>query len=149
MGNKRDVDIYPSVMCCKPWDLEAYVRAFEETGVAGIHFDVMDGHYVPNIMLGSEDFRAIRQLTDLSMDVHIMATEPERFVPYFDLRKGDSVSFHPEVSLQPYRLLESLRTMGVSAGLALSPGVPVGYLEECLDLLDFVMVMATSSWSWR
>ena len=57
MGNKKDVDIYPSVMCCKPWDLEAYVRAFEEAGVAGIHFDVMDGHYVPNIMLGSEDLR--------------------------------------------------------------------------------------------
>ena len=73
-----------------------------------------------------------------------MATEPERFVPYFDLRKGDSLSFHPEVCLQPYRLLESLRAMGVSAGLALSPGVPVGYLEECLDLLDFVMVMAVS-----
>ena len=144
MGNKKDVDIYPSVMCCKPWDLEAYVRVFEETGVAGIHFDVMDSHYVPNIMLGSEDFKSIRQLTDLSMDVHLMATEPERFVPYFDLRKGDSLSFHPEVCLQPYRLLESLRAMGVSAGLALSPGVPVGYLEECLDLLDFVMVMAVS-----
>jgi pentose-5-phosphate-3-epimerase len=81
MGSKKDADIYPSVMCCKPWDLEAYVHAFEETGVAGIHFDVMDGHYVPNIMLGSEDFKAIRQLTDLSIDVHIMATEPERFVP--------------------------------------------------------------------
>ena len=141
MGNKRDVDIYPSVMCCKPWDLEAYVRAFEETGVAGIHFDVMDGHYVPNIMLGSEDFRAIRQLTDLSMDVHIMATEPERFVPYFDLRKGDSVSFHPEVSLQPYRLLESPRWVSRQA----SPLVRVCPWATSRNASTF----STSSWSWR
>ncbi|OFK23459.1 ribulose-phosphate 3-epimerase [Olsenella sp. HMSC062G07] len=144
MGKKKDLDIYPSIMCCKPWDFEAYVHAFEKTGVAGIHFDVMDGHYVPNIMLGAEDFKAIRALTSLPIDVHIMATEPERFVSYFDVRRGDSLSFHPEVSLQPYRLLESLRAAGVSAGLALSPGVPVCYLEECLDVLDFVMVMAVS-----
>lgn len=141
---RGDVGIFPSIMCGRPWELSDYLAAFERVGVTAIHFDVMDGHYVPNVMLGTDDFRAIRTSTDLSLDVHLMVTEPEGFVPYFELREGDRCSFHPEVCRQPYRLLERLRGMGVGAGLALSPGVPIGYVEECLGVLDFVLVMAVS-----
>ena len=139
-----NIPILPSVMCCKPWDLEAYVRAFEKVGIAGIHFDVMDGHYVPNIMLGVSDFDAIRALTDLPLDVHLMCMEPERYLPYFKFRKGDWVSFHPEVCRQPYRLLQSIQSEQLRAGLALSPGIPVSYVQECLSVLDFVLVMAVN-----
>lgn len=136
--------ILPSIMCEKPWEMRDYVSAFERGNVAAIHFDVMDGHYVPNVMLGVDDFDAVHSLTSLPVDLHIIATNPDDMLKIFRLREGDWCSFHPEVALQPYRLLDSLREKHVRAGLALSPGVPVGYVEECLDLLDFVLVMAVS-----
>ena len=138
------VTIYPSVMCCKPWDLKDYIREFEANGIDGIHFDVMDGHYVPNIMLGMDDFNAIRSITDLPIDVNYMSTEPENFFPWFDWKENDRVSFHPEVSIQPYRLLMAIREKGLKAGYAMSPGIPLGYLEEALPLLDFVLVMTVN-----
>lgn len=142
--NKENVAIFPSVMCCKPWDLLGYLQAFEQAGVRAIHFDVMDGHYVPNIMLGADDFSAIRSKSSLPLDVHLMCTEPESFIPYFELKEGDYLSFHPEVCKQPYRLLESLKGRGIRAGLAMSPAIPLGYIEECLGVLDFILVMAVS-----
>lgn len=138
------ISIFPSIMCCKPWDFPDYIRAFEQTGVDGIHFDVMDGHYVPNVMLGVSDFDAIRSITSLPLDVHLMCTEPERYPSYFKLREGDLVSFHPETATQPYRMLQDLKSKGIKAGLAMGPGIPVSYIEECLGVLDFVMVMAVN-----
>ena len=131
-------------MCCKPWELKEYLYSFEKSGVDAIHFDVMDGHYVPNIVLGVTDFDAIRSLTTLPMDVHLMCINPEQFVPYFNLRSGDWVSFHPEACRQPYRLLQQLREKTIRAGYAISPAVPANYIEEALDVLDFVLVMAVN-----
>ncbi|MBY4797062.1 ribulose-phosphate 3-epimerase [Collinsella sp. AGMB00827] len=139
------IDIFPSIMCGKPWELKEYIQAFEEAGVSGIHFDVMDGHYVPNIMLGMDDYQAIRSLTSLPLDIHVMTTNPEGFFNYFlPLSKGDRFCFHPEVCKQPYRLLEKIRREGAKAGIVLSPGEPVSYVKECLGVLDFVLIMAVS-----
>lgn len=142
--NHKNITIFPSVMCCKPWDLLDYLRAFEQAGITAIHFDVMDGHFVPNIMLGASEFAAVRGQTDLPIDVHLMCVEPERFVPYFDLKAGDWLSFHPEACRQPYRLLESLRSRGIKAGFAFNPGTPIQHIEECAKVLDFVLVMAVN-----
>lgn len=142
--NQLETPIFPSIMCSKPWEMKGYLGAFEEAGVKAVHFDVMDGHYVPNIMLGTNTFDDICSMTDLPMDVHLMCVEPERYVPYFKFRKGDWVSFHPEVSNQPYRLMQNLRDRELKAGLALSPGVSVAFLEECLSILDFVLIMAVN-----
>ncbi len=144
MNNQTPISILPSVMCCKPWELKDYLKSFEKNGVDAIHFDVMDGHYVPNIVMGVTDFDAIRSLTTLPMDVHFMCIEPEHFVSYFDLRSGDWVSFHPEVCFQPYRLIQQLREKNIRAGYAISPAVPISYIEEALDILDFVLVMAVN-----
>ncbi len=140
----RNLFIAPSVMCARPWELLPYVKAFEEAQVGAIHFDVMDGHYAPNIMLGVSEFDAIRSVTDLPLDVHLMCVEPEKFIAYFQLREGDRVSFHPDASRRPVRLLQSLRARGIRAGYALSPGAPASSVEEALDALDFVMAMAVN-----
>ncbi|AEB07333.1 Ribulose-phosphate 3-epimerase [Coriobacterium glomerans PW2] len=141
---KQEFNIYPSIMCSAPWDVKGYIDAFERAGVAGVHFDVMDGHYVPNVMLGTDDFDAIASITELSLDVHIMAEGADAFVSFFKLRPHDRCCFHPETCAQPYRLLERIRRRASACGLALSPGTPVGYVTECLELLDFVLVMAVS-----
>jgi ribulose-phosphate 3-epimerase len=136
--------ILPSIMCEKPWQMREYVSEFEICGIDAIHFDVMDGHYVPNVMCGSDDFKALRSLTSLPIDVHIMAIDPDTFIDFFELQQGDWCSFHPEVCCQPYRQLERLRGMGVRAGLALSPAVSLDYVENCLSVIDFVLVMSVS-----
>ena len=138
------VTIYPSIMCCKPWEMKDYIKEFENNGIDGIHFDVMDGHYVPNIMLGKDDFDAIRSITDIPIDVHFMCVEPENFFPWFNWKENDRVSFHPEVCKQPYRFLMNIREHGLKAGYAMSPGIPLGYLEEALPVLDFVIFMGVN-----
>ena len=145
MPNKgQNLFIAPSVMCAKPWEFLPYIRAFEKVRVGAVHFDVMDGHYAPNIMLGASEFDAIRSVTDLPLDVHLMCVEPEKFVAYFQLREGDRLSFHPEACRRPDELLRSLRARGIRAGYALSPAAPISSVAEALDALDFVMAMAVN-----
>lgn len=137
--------ILPSIMCCSGAAAEAYVRAFEESKqVEAIHFDVMDGHYVPNVMLGTRDYQDLKKMTDLPIDIHLMTTTPEKFVEIYNPCPGDWVSFHPETAQNPYRLLQDIKARGCRAGIALSPGVPVSYITELRSVIDFVLVMAVN-----
>lgn len=136
--------ISPSIMCSTPSDMEAYVRAFEESSIDAIHFDVMDGHYVPNIMLGVRDYAALKKASKIPVDIHLMCTAPEDFVQILQPAAGDWVSFHPETARNPHRLLVDLRARGCKTGIALSPGVPVSYIDELGTFLDFVLVMAVN-----
>ena len=138
----KRIGIYPSIMVAKPWEIKEYIKHFEEVDVDAIHFDVMDGHYVPNIMLGTNEFKAIRSVTYLPIDVHLMVKQPEKFIDYFDLKENDMCSFHPETTDHPYRLLQNLKTKGVKAGLAISPATSLEYIENCMHVLDFVLVMS-------
>lgn len=140
----QKIIISPSIMCSTPGDMEAYIRAFEEAGVDTIHFDVMDGHYVPNVMLGVRDYQAIKRATDLPVDIHLMCTEPEMFLDYFAPKAPDWVSFHPEVARNPYKFAQAIRDRGCRAGIALSPAISVSYVREMASVLDFVLVMAVN-----
>lgn len=138
------IKILPSMMCAHSKDLAAYVNAFEEVGVDAIHFDVMDGHYVPNIMLGASDFDSVRELSSLPIDIHLMCLEPEKFVDYFHTKENDWMSFHPEVCSQPCALLQRIRKKGMRAGYAISPAIGLDYIRECLAELDFILIMAVN-----
>ena len=140
----RTIKISPSIMCCKLWEMKDYVHAFEEAGVDSIHFDVMDGHYVENVMLGTTCYRDLKELTNIPIDIHLMCMEPEKYLDYFNPSEGDRVSFHFESCKQPYKLLQRIRDRGLKAGLALNPGTPIEVLEEVKSVLDFVLVMAVN-----
>ena len=101
--------ISPSIMCSTPSEMERYAHAFEACGIDAIHFDVMDGHYVPNIMLGVRDYAALKKATKLPIDLHLMCTDPEGFVQILQPAAGDWVSFHPEEARNPHRLLTELK----------------------------------------
>ena len=139
---KKRIIISPSIMCIKPWEIREFIAAFEEKNIDLIHFDVMDGHFVPNIMLGTNIYAAIKEITDIPVDIHLMCEEPEHYIGYFNVCKGDWVSFHPEATRQPYRILKMIRDRGCKAGIALNPGTPVQYVEEMKSVLDFILVMA-------
>jgi ribulose-phosphate 3-epimerase len=131
-------------MCCKLWEIKDYVHAFEEAGVDAIHFDVMDGHYVENVMLGTTCYRDLKELTHIPIDIHLMCLEPEKYLDYFNPSECDRVSFHFESCKQPYKLLQRIRDRGLKAGLVLNPGSPIETLEEVKSVLDFVLVMAVN-----
>lgn len=136
------INLYPSIMCAKPWELKQYIQLCEENNIAAIHFDVMDGHFVKNITLGVCEFNAIRELTKLPIDMHLMCNDPEIFLDYFNLQPGDTVSFHPEACKDPIALLKKIKEKGCKAGLAISPDTTTDYIEQALDLLDIVLVLA-------
>lgn len=106
-----------------------------------IHYDVMDGNYVPNIMLGTETYKAIHGVTDIPIDLHLMCSNPDKAVDYFDIKKNDRVCFHPQTIDASYSLLKKIKDLGAKAGIAFNPGTPIGYIDEFQDLLDFVLIM--------
>lgn len=132
----------PSIMCSKPWDMLTYIRQFEKTDIDMIHYDVMDGNFVPNIMLGTEQYKAIHEVTNLSIDLHLMCQNPDVAINYFDIKKNDRVCFHPQTVSASFSLLKKIKEMGAVAGLAFNPGVPINYIEEHLPYLDFVLIMS-------
>ena len=126
------VKILPSIMCCAAEKQRAYLQAFEASNMAAVHFDVMDGHYVPKVMLGVRDYQELKGVTKRPNDRHMMTDKPEEFVQIFQPQAGDWVSFHPETAANPYRLLQDIRSRNCRAGIALSPGVPVSWLLSLL-----------------
>ena len=139
-----EVKISPSIMCCHIEEYKPYIELFEKVGLDSIHFDIMDGHYVKNVMLGTPIYKDIKRLTNLPIDIHIMSDEPELFLEYYDVQPNDRVSFHPETSSQPYKLLQTIKEKGCLAGLVINPGTPLTYLEECIDEVDYVTLMTVN-----
>lgn len=138
----KEIFISPSVMCCDIIDTHEFIKAFEEKKVKNIHFDVMDGHYVNNIMLGVNFYNSLKKMTNLPIDIHLMCLQPEKFLKYFKPDSGDWVSFHPETTNHPHRLLQEIKDLGCRSGIVLNPGTPLDYINEVSDLIDYILVMA-------
>ena len=135
------IKLAPSIMCADYAGLEREVRDVEKAGADLIHFDVMDGHYVPNFVGDAGLAKALHGLTGLPLDIHLMCLDPERYLDIFPLRPGDRISFHPETSRHPHRLVESIRSRECLAGAAIRTDLPAGALEELAPELDYFTVM--------
>ncbi len=136
--------IAPSVLSCDLGRLAEQVAQAVEGGADWLHVDVMDGHFVPNLTFGAPLIRALRKLTDLPLDVHLMVDQPQRYLrEYAEL--GVSVfTFHPEATVHVQRHLAACRERGMMAGLALNPSTPLTCLEEVIGDLDLVLVMSVN-----
>ncbi len=134
--------VLPSLLLCDFGNLEREVRRLEEAGVAALHLDVMDGHFVPNLTYGMPLVETLRRLTTLPLDVHLMITRPERYLSQFVDAGADLLTFHVEATQEPRPLLEEIRKLGAAGGLALNPATPLESLENSLDLCDLVLVMS-------
>ncbi len=124
--------------------LDRVVRKLERAGVDRLHLDVMDGHFVPNLTFGADIVGAFRRLTSLPLDVHLMISQPSRYVPRFLEAEPDTITFHLEVEEsddQKSETLSAIRAAGRGPGLAVSPGTPIDSVQPYLPLLDAVMVM--------
>lgn len=118
------------------------IRRAEDAGADRIHLDVMDGHFVPNITFGWKTIEAVRRVTSLPFDAHLMISEPGRWADQFVDAGCDSITFHVEVDATQTRpALERIREAGRSAGLSVKPGTPLVALGAYRDLLDIILVM--------
>ncbi len=134
--------VLPSLLLCDFGNLEREVQRLETAGVPGLHLDVMDGCFVPNLTYGLPIVRAVRRLTELPLDVHLMIVQPERYVEQFCEAGADVITFHVEAVEDPSALLSQIRQRGCGAGIALNPSTPLSRIERCLDLCDLVLVMS-------
>ena len=138
------VQIVPSILSADFARLAEEVARVERAGIAMIHIDVMDGHFVPNLTLGPALVKALRKTTDLAFDVHLMITDPDQFAPHFIDAGANQVSVHQEVCPHLDRSLRLIQERGARAGVVINPATPVSMLEDVLDVVDHVLVMSVN-----
>ena len=133
-----------SLMCVDFLNAGRDIRQMEEAGIDLLHFDIMDGSFVPNYTLGSCFVDGLRNRTSIEFDIHLMVEKPEDKIGFFNICEGDWVSVHAEATVHLQRLLSRLRGLGAKAGVAINPATPVCALENVLDDLDFVLIMTVN-----
>ncbi len=138
------VRIAPSVLAADIGRLAEQVAEAEAGGAEWIHVDVMDGHFVPNLSFGAPMIRALRRITDLPLDVHLMVERPEQYLDEYAAAGASGFTFHPEATMHVQRHLAGARDRGMRAGLALNPATPAALLLEVADDLDLVLVMSVN-----
>ncbi len=133
--------VAPSILAADFAALGADVQAVEAAGADLVHVDIMDGHFVPNLSLGPGIVKAIRPCSSLPFDVHLMLSQPYRYVQPFVEAGADHITIHVESEGALACTLEQIRSYGCSTGLSLRPGTPAASLRPYLDLIDLILVM--------
>jgi ribulose-phosphate 3-epimerase len=134
----------PSILAADLADLAGALAACEAGGADLVHFDVMDGHFVPNLSFGIPVLQAVRRRTRLPIDVHLMVSNPDRLIDEYLAAGADRVAVHHEASVHLDRLLAHIRLKGAKAGVVLNPATPVEVLVDVLPGLDFVLLMSVN-----
>jgi ribulose-phosphate 3-epimerase len=140
----RPIKIAPSILSADFARLGEAVRSAEAAGADYIHVDVMDGHFVPNITVGPPVVRALRRVTDLPLDVHLMISDPARYAPAFGEAGADGLTVHVEATPHLHRVLQHIRDLGMRPGVSLNPATPTTAISEILNDVDLVLVMTVN-----
>lgn len=138
------IKIAPSILSSDFSRLGEEIKSLEEAGADWIHIDVMDGHFVPNLTIGPIVVDAIRDITDLPFDVHLMMDNPMDFVDDFIEAGADNITVHAEVLPHLHRTVTYIKDRGCKVSVALNPSTPIDVLEYVLDELDMVLVMTVN-----
>lgn len=136
--------VAPSILSADFANLERDILQVGDAGAQIIHVDVMDGHFVPNLTIGMLVVEAIRKVTDLTLDVHLMISNPEVMAPRFVDAGADTVTVHYEAATHLAQVISELKRKGAEAGVALNPHTPVTVLEEILPYCDQVLIMSVN-----
>lgn len=142
--SRRKIKIAPSILSADFTRLGQQVAEAEGAGADYVHVDVMDGHFVPNISMGPLVVRAVRRVTHLPLDVHLMIAGPERYLAEFCAAGADILTVHVEACPHLHRTVQHIRELGCRAGVTLNPATPVSSLEEILPYVDLVLVMTVN-----
>lgn len=138
------IKIAPSVLSADFSKLGEEVKEAEKAGADLIHIDVMDGHFVPNITIGPLIVESIRKVSNLTLDVHLMIEEPDKFIEDFARAGADIISIHLEVSAHSHRSISYIKEQGIKAGISLNPATPLSSLDFILSEVDMVLLMSVN-----
>ena len=141
---QHPVRIAPSILSADFAALGREIEAVTAAGADWIHVDVMDGHFVPNLTIGTMVVKALRPHSDRPFDVHLMITPVDPLVPAYAEAGADTISFHPEAGPHVHRTIQLIRSLGKRAGLVLNPATPLAAVEPVLADLDLVLVMSVN-----
>lgn len=136
------IKIYPSLLSADFSTLAEEIKSVESSGADGIHFDVMDGHFVPNLSFGAPVLAKIRKHISTEADCHLMVTEPDHLFEAFANAGADRITIHLEACRDPQRSLERIRSLGVKCGLSVKPQTPIENIFPFLDQIDLALVMS-------
>jgi ribulose-phosphate 3-epimerase len=138
------VQIVPSILSADFARLGDEIHKVEQGGATMLHVDIMDGHFVPNLTVGPPVVRSIRAITKMTLDVHLMVSDPDKYAPIFIEAGADQVSVHLEAARHLDGTLRSIQSEGIPAGVVLNPSTPVAMLEDVLGLVDYVLIMSVN-----
>jgi len=138
------IKIAPSILAADFSNLGRDVASLSDWQADWVHFDVMDGHFVPNLSFGPPILTSIRPLTKLPIDAHLMVKEPSRFIPWFIDAGADIITIHVEAEAHLHRSLQQIHEAGRKAGVVLNPGTPAIAAKEVLPYCDLVLVMSVN-----
>jgi ribulose-phosphate 3-epimerase len=138
------IRIAPSILSANFAALGEEIRTVEDAGAHLLHVDVMDGHFVPNITIGPPVVESIKKVTKLPLDVHLMITDPDRYIPAFVDAGAAMLTVHTEAIVHLDRTLNFIRSQNVLAGVSINPATPVSAVEHALGLADMLLVMTVN-----
>ena len=140
----QSIRLAPSILSADFANLGRDIEAVTRGGADQIHVDVMDGHFVPNISIGVPVVRSLRRATTLPLDVHLMISDPDRYLEAFVDAGADMLSVHVEVLPHLHRTITQIKKLGAKAGVVLNPSTPIGAIEDIAADVDFVLVMSVN-----
>ncbi|MFB9758196.1 ribulose-phosphate 3-epimerase [Ectobacillus funiculus] len=138
------VKIAPSILSADFSKLADEIKEVEAGGADYIHVDVMDGHFVPNITIGPLIVEAIRPVTTLPLDVHLMIENPDQYIPSFAKAGADIISVHVEVCSHLHRTIQLIKQHGIKAGVVLNPATPIDQVRHILEDIDLILLMTVN-----
>jgi ribulose-phosphate 3-epimerase len=141
---KQKIYIAPSVLSADLLQLKIQVEMLAENGADFIHVDVMDGHFVPNLTFGPNMVKALKRITSLPLDVHLMISNPDLYIEDYVRAGADILTVHQEACTHLHRTLQSIHQQGIKAGVSLNPATPLSTIENVLDNTDLLLIMTVN-----
>jgi ribulose-phosphate 3-epimerase len=137
----KKITVGPSLLAADFSVLKEEIERAQKAGADFLHCDIMDGHFVPNISFGPSIVKDIRKTTELTLDVHLMIEDPQKYLNPFIDAGSDIITVHIETLKEPRKILEDIKSAGLKAGISLNPETPVESLKDVLDMADMILIM--------
>lgn len=144
MKQESTIIIAPSILSADFSDLNSQIARAEQAGADWLHLDIMDGHFVPNITFGPPVIKAIRKLTNLPFDTHLMIENADHYIEAFHEAGADHLTVHVEACTHLHRTVSRIKELGMLAGVCINPATPVSSLREILPYVDLVLIMSVN-----